>query len=232
MSQDRSLTAQFIKVWQLDLSASPTDGGSVSGGGTFDDATSPQITATPNAGYRFAGWIGAGVTDPTNASTTVLMSQDRSLTAQFIKVWQLDLSASPTDGGSVSGGGTFDDGTSQQIVATPRTGYHFVTWLGQGTANPTAATTSVLMDQNRTLVGEFELLPDLKITATIDTQHKLKLFIPTVVGSNYQVEHATNLVIWSPLGDPVTGSGRVEEFDTAISSGASHDFFRVVVTQP
>lgn len=45
-----------IKQHTLTLYSSPTEGGTVSGGGTYKDGTAVTITATPNEGYAFKEW--------------------------------------------------------------------------------------------------------------------------------------------------------------------------------
>jgi Divergent InlB B-repeat domain len=66
--------------------------GSPSGAGVTDPPTGTDnevlgsvtvITAFPNAGYCFSSWTGDGVTDQSNASTSVLMDQPRTVTANF-----------------------------------------------------------------------------------------------------------------------------------------------------
>jgi hypothetical protein len=68
----------------LSLAAQPVDGGSVSGAGSYAPGTNAPIGAEPAHGYRFERWDGEGVSDPSEASTTVAMSQARSLTAVFV----------------------------------------------------------------------------------------------------------------------------------------------------
>jgi autotransporter-associated beta strand protein len=72
-------TIQYV----LTVVAAPSHGGMVAGGGTCDQGTLRAITATPNSGWQFAGWIGKGVTAPGAATTTVLMNGGKSLTANF-----------------------------------------------------------------------------------------------------------------------------------------------------
>ena len=45
-------------------------------------------------------------------------------------ITQYTLTLTASEGGSVSAGGTFDDGTSVSITATPAEGYEFVGWEG------------------------------------------------------------------------------------------------------
>jgi len=54
-------------------------GGTVSGGGTYDNGSTATITATPNTGYHFTNWSDGD----TNASRTFTVTGNISLTAYF-----------------------------------------------------------------------------------------------------------------------------------------------------
>ena len=53
--------------------------GTVSGAGYYDSGASAPVTATANAGYRFAGWTGP-VASASSASTTVAMTAPKTVT--------------------------------------------------------------------------------------------------------------------------------------------------------
>ena len=74
------LTNQFA----LAVVASPSNGGSVTGGGICEQGALRPITATANSGWQFAGWAGAGITAAGAAATTVLIDADKTVTANFI----------------------------------------------------------------------------------------------------------------------------------------------------
>lgn len=61
--------------------------------------------------------------------------------------------ASPASGGTVSGGGNYDVGSSVQISATPNTGYLFSKW-SDGNTN---ATRIIVANENATYTAEFIL---------------------------------------------------------------------------
>ena len=65
--------------YTLSLAASPTAGGSVSGGGQYNAGQSVQISATANSGYTFTRWSD-GVT---TSSRTVTMDANKTLSAIF-----------------------------------------------------------------------------------------------------------------------------------------------------
>ena len=190
----------------LTVNASPSSGGTVTGGGTFTAGSSRTITATPNTGWRFTQWNdgntsasrtvtvpaggatytatfaqntytvaynGNGNTGGSTASSSHTYGTLKGLTANgFTKTgysfagwatsaggtvayadgvsvlnlttthgatvtlyarWTagsatLTVNASPSNGGTVTGGGTFTVGSSRTITATPNTGWRFTQW--------------------------------------------------------------------------------------------------------
>ena len=73
-----------ISAYIVTAVASPTDGGAVSGGGTYASGASCTVTATPNAGYAFAYWK-EGTTIVSNYRTyTFNVTGNRNLTACFV----------------------------------------------------------------------------------------------------------------------------------------------------
>lgn len=61
------------------------NGGSVSGGGSFDIGTEVTVVATPNSGYTFVKWVynGTELTASTSASYTFTLNQQVDLVAIF-----------------------------------------------------------------------------------------------------------------------------------------------------
>lgn len=158
MNEDKNWTALFTVLpsnnYSLALSSNPLSAGITTGAGSYSQNVLASITATPNIGYYFTGWLGSGATTHELNSTTVNMNQDRNLTAQFsLKSYKLNLTAD--SGGSVSGSGMFDHGTNPAIVATPSSGYNFIGWIGSGVTNPNINATTVTMDQDRNLTAQF-----------------------------------------------------------------------------
>ncbi len=69
---------------QYSISAIASTGGTVIGGGTFEENTSVTLKATPsNSGYIFSGWSGdaSGTTNP----ITISADSDKTITAYFSK---------------------------------------------------------------------------------------------------------------------------------------------------
>ena len=121
----------------VSVTANPTSGGTVSGGGTYQVSTSVQLTAAPFSGWTFTGWRD-GVTD--NPRTITVPATNITYTANFSSSTSnqavVSVTANPTSGGAVSGGGTYKVGASVQLTATPVSGWAFTGWNDGNTANP------------------------------------------------------------------------------------------------
>ena len=154
----------------VSVSANPTNGGTVTGGGTYNQGQSCTVTATANAGFNFTNWTENGSVVSTNASYTFNVTANRTLVANFtaqLQNYTVSVSANPTNGGTVTGGGTYQQGQYCTVNATPATGYNFVRWTENGQQVSTNASYTFTVTGNRTLVAQFQL-QSFSITASAD----------------------------------------------------------------
>lgn len=160
-SADRTLVANFTlaPTYSITTSAAPVAGGSTSGGGTYASGASVTVSATPNAGYTFVNWTQNGTQVSAAASYTFNATASRALVANFVltggALRTIAASASPVAGGSVSGAGTYADGTSVTITASPAAGYKFSKWKEGSTTVSTSPSYTFTVSANRTLVASF-----------------------------------------------------------------------------
>jgi|GEM_PF-1146096 len=138
-------------TYRLTLSAST--GGTVAGGGTYSSGATRTITATPSAGYTFSSWTGTTGCSGT-ASHTILMNANKTCSASFTPIITYSLSLSAGVGGTVTGGGIYNSGTTRTITATPNTGYSFSNWTGSTGCSGTASHT-ILIDSNKSCTAAF-----------------------------------------------------------------------------
>ncbi len=146
--------------FEINVSADPTVGGTVTGSGTYDRNAPVILTATANYGYSFTNWTKSGeqVSTVTPYSFTAAMSTMGDYVAHFAPIpYEITVTANPTTGGTVSGGGTHDYGTSVTLTATPATGYHFVNWTKNGVAVSTNTSYSFVVNGDAEYVANFEL---------------------------------------------------------------------------
>ena len=74
--------------------------------------------------------------------------------------------ADPSEGGTVNGGGTYDQGTNVTVTATANEGYNFVNWTENGNVVCTDVTYDFTVEADRTLTAIFEEIPVDPINAT------------------------------------------------------------------
>jgi hypothetical protein len=176
MNGDYAITANFVAIYDLSISISSTDGGSVTQPGegvfTYDEGTVVNVVATPHAGYRFAEWTGdvGTIADVYDASTTITMNADYSITANFVR--QYNLTTSSTEGGSVTEPGegvfTYDEGRVVSLEAVPDEGYRFIGWTGDVgmIADVYDATTTITMNGDYSVSANFVRQYTLTNTST------------------------------------------------------------------
>ena len=143
----------------IKLGVNDSDGGSVSGGGSFDYGDSTTITAKAYSGYTFTGWKENGDIISRDSSLNLNnLTNDRQITAVFKKNrYTVNLVVNPVNTGDVSGGGTYNLGDSVTINATPRAGYNFTGWYVNGQAVSRDRQYKIgKIQQDYTLTAQFE----------------------------------------------------------------------------
>ena len=93
--------------------------------------------AIPNSGYKFKAWNDGNNANPYGITVT----RDISLLAIFEPVsssttYTVSVSSANSSMGTVSGGGTYEEGQTATVTATPKSGYKFTRWSNGSTANP------------------------------------------------------------------------------------------------
>jgi uncharacterized protein YjiK len=164
-----SVTAQVNVIWcTISTSCDPTNGGTASGGGIYYNGQSCTLTATPASNYTFTNWTKNGMQVSTNPSYTFNVIETANYVAHFqLQTYNVTVTADPTAGGTVSGGGTFNHGQSCTVHAAANTGYTFVNWTENGTQVSTNADYTFTVTGNHALVAHFQL-QSYTITATAD----------------------------------------------------------------
>jgi hypothetical protein len=140
----------------INVSASPPAGGTVSGGGKHATGSTATVVATANNCYQFVNWTEGNNVVSTSSSYTFTVTADRNLVANFsLNQYTISASASPAAGGSVSGAGTYDCGSTVELTATANNCYQFINWTEGSTVVSTSQTYSFTASANRTLVANF-----------------------------------------------------------------------------
>lgn len=89
-SSDIASTSASFTVQQLlrtlSIVVDPDGTAVVTGAGSYENGSTVAISVTPNDGFRFRRWQGDGVANPRFPETTVLMDQDRQVTALISEI--------------------------------------------------------------------------------------------------------------------------------------------------
>ena len=174
--------------------------GYVTGAGTYAENTTATLTAVAYDGYHFVSWN----TGATTATITVTVTGDVTYTATFeedeVAQYTITVLANDPTMGTVTGGGTYDEGSTVTLGATANLGYHFVNWN-------TGATT-----------------PSLTITVTGDATYTANFAENDTSVTYYTVTAVAN----DTAMGTVTGGSQYAEGTTAILVATAKEHYRFV----
>ena len=130
--------------------------GSVEGAGQYEKGATVTLTPNPVAHHRFVNWTGDMTSTDNPLKFTI--EGDVNLTANFEAIPQVTITVTSNDEnmGTVTGGGTYDEGQEVTIVANPKATYRFVKWSD----DVTNATRTFPAAEELTLQAIFEKVPN------------------------------------------------------------------------
>ena len=166
-----SYVAHFVQStnnFTITASADPAEGGSVTGGGNYNQGEECTLTAMPNDGYTFVIWAKNGSPVSDEPSFSFMVTENASYVAHFthsVSGYTISVSANPEEGGVVSGAGVYAPGLTITLTATANEGYRFTNWTENGVIQWMTNQYEFVVDRDRTLVANFEALPTFIITA-------------------------------------------------------------------
>ena len=164
---DATYTAVFKPLqYEITTECDPVDGGMVSGAGTYDYGSIVTLTATPNEYYAFLCWSDGIASNPRNITVTGNANYKAMFHLNGTPQYTITVVANDTLLGTVTGGGTFDQGATIEISATPNAGARFMSWDDGNTDNPR----SVIVTQNMTFMAVFTEIPVFTITVRPESQ--------------------------------------------------------------
>lgn len=156
-----ALDLTTLTQYTLTLSASPSNGGYVDRNpnkSAYNPGDQVALTAYPYANYTFSHWSGdASGTSPT---VSIIMTSHKTVTAHFTynpQLYTLTVNIDPAGGGSVAKNPSNENYLSgEQVVltASANPGYAFSNWSGN--ASGTTPTTTLIMDDNKTVTAHFK----------------------------------------------------------------------------
>ena len=136
------------------ISVRPSGGGSALpfvGTAMKLEGSTDTLEAIPADGYEFDRWSDGG----SQTHDITWSGSSYQFTAYFTKIqstyYTVSLQVSPAGSGTVSGGGTYEQGTRRTVSATANSGWRFVRWSDGGSQSHT-----VTWDANKTITAYFE----------------------------------------------------------------------------
>lgn len=160
-------TGDSDDVEHLTVSLVISGNGSAVGGGRFEAGQTVTLRATPDAEASFVAWKAnnaSGQVLSTQNPYSFTVEQNMTICAVFqggpTPHYDINLSADPSDGGTVSGGGSKEEGSSCTVVATPAEGMAFDGWFENGQLVSNAASYTFTVERARTLVAQFGEAPE------------------------------------------------------------------------
>lgn len=179
-------TAVFTPLqYEITTECDPVEGGTVTGAGTYDYGSTATLTATPNEYYMFACWSDGIASNPRNVTVTGNANYKALFHYQGAPQYTITVLANDPELGTVTGSGTYPEGTTIDISATPNTGAYFTGWDDGNTDNPR----SVTVTQDMTFTAIFTEVQ----TFTITVRPEFPLLGSTYGGGTYPVNTVINI---------------------------------------
>ena len=156
----------------FEITATAGGGGSASGSQACSQSNTATVTAVPSSGNQFTCWTEYGSVVSGAASYSFPVTANRNLVANFAPIppappvvySTLATASALPSGGSVSGGGTYPNGSVVSVTATPNLGYSFVGWMLNGNVVSTSRTLLYTVTGNQTLLANFKAQGHVKLT--------------------------------------------------------------------
>ncbi len=117
--------------YPVTVTADPAEGGIVTGAGSYTKGQTVTLTATPAEGWQFKAWASEDMTVAENGTFT-MPAKAVTVKATFELIpYPVTVTADPAEGGSVSGAGSYTNGQTVTLTATPAEGWWFKAWASE-----------------------------------------------------------------------------------------------------
>ncbi len=146
LTENVELYATFERIYntyQIEISSADETMGSVEGAASYKEESEVTVKAVPNEGYRFLQWKENDEVVSTSAEYSFVCSVERTLVAEFKKVYVVSIAE--YTGAEIKGYGTgvFDENTTVTLAVTVDENHRFISWLNA--ADSSVVTTSTVL---------------------------------------------------------------------------------------
>ena len=152
-------------------------------------------------------------------------TEDETQSSEPVVV-QYTLSITSGEGGSVSDGGTYDEGTEATITATPSEGYEFSGWTGDfvGSENPV----KINISGDKNITANFEQLFPIYLDENGIT---IKAYDFALVGNQYELNGVSYTVVDDSTIDAQIANANVNLCTTFVNNINESEYKIIGLTQ-
>ncbi|HOW25917.1 MAG TPA: YDG domain-containing protein [Bacteroidales bacterium] len=205
----------FVAVFEaipynVTLTANPTAGGSVAGGGVYYIGDNVTVTATPTVGWVFSGWYQGATLKSSNPSYTFTMpAADVALEARFtittvtltVTIDGPSLTSVTVKNGSTVLTAPYVVNYGTVLTLDPEPNGLWLNWTGDltGTANPATLT----MNGNKAVVAHFAACNPVTSLASTTTAKSATVTWTTPTGQTAELRYKKSTAAWpttAPFG--------------------------------
>src|SRR5690606_12336374 len=142
----------------VSTSTLPTEGGTATGGGNYSFNDTVSLTATSSEGFSFVNWTENEVEISDEGNIEITVTSNRNLVGNFSQNnYTISTSSYPTEGGTTTGSGNYNHGTTATLTTTANEGYTFVNWTEDGIEVSNEESFEVIVTGNHNYVANFSL---------------------------------------------------------------------------
>jgi hypothetical protein len=190
------------------VTASPTEGGKVTGEGCYLAGKLANLTAKPNYEYEFTGWTENNTPVSTSETYSFTVTEPRTLVANFRKItYSVTVDVSNSDYGDATGAGVYEINTPVQVEALVNDCYRFTYWTIDGVVGPTNNPYVFTATKNVSLVANFSVL-DFDTYAPILWDNTFMLNLKKLREDGYEYTHC----LWYKNGIEEKDTRTINEF--------------------
>ena len=164
---DATYVAVFDPLqYEITTECDPVEGGTVTGGGTYHYGETASLRARANENYMFLCWSDGIVSNPRNVTVTQSATYRALFHLNGTQQYTVTVEANDPTLGTVAGSGTYPEGATIEISATPNEGVDFLSWDDGSIENPR----SVVVTGNLSFKAIFfSLMPTYTINVISDS---------------------------------------------------------------
>ena len=161
-----TITVVGGEQYDISASADPTEGGTVSGAGTYYESTQCTLIATANPHYDFSKWTKDGTQVSTNSSYSFTVTGNANYVAHFVALNPHTVTCNTVQNGSISANPTTAyKNETVTLTADPDAGYYLGVWT------VTAGNQTIPVTNNQFIMPD----SDVTVSATFVTGYNVTL---------------------------------------------------------